>query len=143
MPTTRRSAANARGRTGPTRGQSAISFSNKVTKDLPKHSKKKNTQEDEAAAGEIGHTIQNLNIVQDANATAKDPSWEDTELKAENIPDAQIKDYWSAIEKQRKAPMVHLEGVDMWEKALRHFDVSSQYGTAQMDRIMNATALAT
>lgn len=54
----------------------------------------------------------------------------EAELKAEKITDAQIKSYWKAIEKVRKAPRVHQEDLDLGEKVLRYFDVSSQYGVS-------------
>lgn len=172
MPTTRRSAASARSQTGPTRSQSTISFSNKVTKDIPKGGKKKEndgpptsieipeveekasatehdspratrettpctqgsyaaeiTREDDAEAGIIGHAVRDLDI---SRSAASSP-WEKAEVEADRVSDAQIKRYWGGVEKQRRAPMVHLEGVDVWEKALRHFDVSSQYGVRSHD----------
>ncbi|KAJ5506846.1 DNA polymerase delta subunit 4 [Penicillium expansum] len=36
--------------------------------------------------------------------------------------------YWRAQEQTRKAPRAHQEGMDVEEKILRHFDLSSQYG---------------
>ncbi|KAJ5559083.1 hypothetical protein N7461_003055 [Penicillium sp. DV-2018c] len=36
--------------------------------------------------------------------------------------------YWQAQEQARKAPSVHQEGLDVEEKILRHFDLSSHYG---------------
>ncbi|KXG52813.1 DNA polymerase delta, subunit 4 [Penicillium griseofulvum] len=36
--------------------------------------------------------------------------------------------YWQAQEKSRMAPRAHQEGMDVEEKILRHFDLSSQYG---------------
>ncbi|KAJ5770154.1 uncharacterized protein N7511_002205 [Penicillium nucicola] len=36
--------------------------------------------------------------------------------------------YWRAQEESRKAPRVHQQGMDVEEKILRHFDLSSQYG---------------
>ncbi|KAJ5497467.1 hypothetical protein N7463_009454 [Penicillium fimorum] len=36
--------------------------------------------------------------------------------------------YWRAQEQTRKAPSAHQQGMDVEEKILRHFDLSSQYG---------------
>ncbi|KAJ5604190.1 hypothetical protein N7537_007146 [Penicillium hordei] len=36
--------------------------------------------------------------------------------------------YWQAQEQTRKAPRAHQQGMDVEEKILRHFDLSSQYG---------------
>lgn len=58
------------------------------------------------------------------------PEKSEAELKAEKITDTQIKSYWKGIEKQRKAPRVHQQDLDLGEKVLRYFDVSSQYGVS-------------
>ncbi|KAL1972970.1 hypothetical protein VTN31DRAFT_6512 [Thermomyces dupontii] len=50
------------------------------------------------------------------------------ERRALQIADAQLRKYWSNEEKSRKTPRVHQDGVDLHEKILRHFDLSSQYG---------------
>ncbi|KAL1994898.1 hypothetical protein VTN49DRAFT_1085 [Thermomyces lanuginosus] len=50
------------------------------------------------------------------------------ERRALQITDAQLKRYWSDQEKSRKTPQVHQDDVDLHEKILRHFDLSSQYG---------------
>ncbi|EKV15806.1 DNA polymerase delta subunit 4, putative [Penicillium digitatum PHI26] len=36
--------------------------------------------------------------------------------------------YWQVQEQIRKAPRAHQQGMDIEEKILRHFDLSSQYG---------------
>jgi DNA polymerase delta subunit 4 len=59
------------------------------------------------------------------------PEKSEVELKAEKITDAQIKKYWKDIESQRIAPRVHQQDLDLSEKILRYFDVSSQYGVSQ------------
>ncbi|EGR48604.1 uncharacterized protein TRIREDRAFT_61551 [Trichoderma reesei QM6a] len=137
MPTTRRSAAaSARGRPGPVKGQSTISFTGKVTKAVPKDLKKA------ASDSAIARTTipERPASKDDETDVIEEPEEEvepvveqvseksEAELKAEKITDAQIKSYWRAIEKQRKAPRVHQEGLDLAEKVLRYFDVSSQYG---------------
>ncbi|KAL1971356.1 hypothetical protein VTN77DRAFT_308 [Rasamsonia byssochlamydoides] len=48
--------------------------------------------------------------------------------RALKITDADLKKYWKAEEEKRKAPRVHQEDLDINEKILRHFDLSSQYG---------------
>ncbi|TFA99452.1 DNA polymerase delta subunit 4 [Trichoderma ghanense] len=154
MPTTRRSAAaSARGRPGPVKGQSTISFTGKVTKAVPKDLKKAasdsaiarttiperpaskdavNKEEEEKEAVEI--VAEETDVIEEPEEEAEPvvehqvPDKSEAELKAEKITDAQIKSYWSAVEKQRKAPRVHQENLDLAEKVLRYFDVSSQYG---------------
>lgn len=151
MPTTRRSAASARGRPGPAKGQSTISFSGRVTKAVPKDLKKavvdtpaitrttiperpaskdevpKEKEEAVDIAAEEPESEQEEEV---EAAVEEVPEKSEAELKAEKITDAQIKSYWKAIEKQRKAPRVHQEDLDLGEKVLRYFDVSSQYGVS-------------
>ncbi|OTA02875.1 DNA polymeraseDelta, subunit 4 [Trichoderma parareesei] len=153
MPTTRRSAAaSARGRPGPVKGQSTISFTGKVTKAVPKDLKKAASDsaiarttipERPASKDDVNKREQEREAVEtvaEETDVIEEPEEEvepvveqvseksEAELKAEKITDAQIKSYWRAIEKQRKAPRVHQEGLDMAEKVMRYFDVSSQYG---------------
>lgn len=153
MPTTRRSAAaSARGRPGPVKGQSTISFTGKVTKAVPKDLKKAASDsaiarttipERPASKDDVNKREQEREAVEtvaEETDVIEEPEEEvepvveqvseksEAELKAEKITDAQIKSYWRAIEKQRKAPRVHQEGLDLAEKVLRYFDVSSQYG---------------
>lgn len=160
MPTTRRAAAaSARGRPGPAKGQSTISFSGRVTKAVPKDLKKaaveapaiartaiperpasKNEvtkeEEEEEAVDVVAEEPEILEEPELESETEVEPAVEqvpektEVELKAEKITDAQIKSYWKAIEKQRKAPRVHQEDLDLGEKVLRYFDVSSQYGVS-------------
>jgi DNA polymerase delta subunit 4 len=156
MPTTRRSAASARGRPGPAKGQSTISFSGKVTKAVPKDLKKAvvdaptiartTIPERPAAKDEVRKAKEEEEVV-DVIAEEPDvvepeqeeeaeeiveqvPEKSEAELKAEKITDTQIKSYWKGIEKQRKAPRVHRQDLDVGEKVLRYFDVSSQYGVS-------------
>ncbi len=49
---------------------------------------------------------------------------------ARRIPNASIKKYWIAKEKQRLAPRIHQEGLSLHEKVLREFDMSGQYGVS-------------
>ncbi|KAH8121836.1 hypothetical protein ACSS6W_003275 [Trichoderma asperelloides] len=151
MPTTRRSAASARGRPGPAKGQSTISFSGKVTKAVPKDLKKAvvdspaiartTIPERPASKDEVRKQEEAVNAVaeepdvvepeqeEEVEEIVKQvPEKSEIELKAEKITDAQVKSYWKGIEKQRKAPRVHQQDLDLGEKVLRYFDVSSQYG---------------
>lgn len=52
------------------------------------------------------------------------------EIDADAVSDAQVKRYWRAIEAEGIAKRVHQEGLDLGEKILRHFDVSSQFGVS-------------
>lgn len=151
MPTTRRSAASARGRPGPAKGQSTISFSGKVTKAVPKDLKKAAVDaptiarttipERPAAKDEVRKEEEAVNVAAEEAEVVESEQEEEVEetveqvaekseaeLKAEKITDTQIKSYWKGIEKQRKAPRVHQQDLDLGEKVLRYFDVSSQYG---------------
>ncbi|KAG5975274.1 hypothetical protein E4U58_001432 [Claviceps cyperi] len=149
MPTTRRSAA-ARGRTGSTKGQSTISFTNKVTKpvsknvktvvatpktttvDIPERTKpiEEKTKEDvnkkDADEAECEHEEESEQEAPQPEAAP--PKVSEIEIRAEKLTDAHINKYWKSIERQRKAPRVHQQGIPVNEKVLRYFDVSSQYG---------------
>ncbi|RVD84444.1 uncharacterized protein DFL_006193 [Arthrobotrys flagrans] len=48
--------------------------------------------------------------------------------KAYEITHRQIQSYYKDIENSRICPAVHQEGLTEYEKILRHFDLSSQYG---------------
>jgi DNA polymerase delta subunit 4 len=52
------------------------------------------------------------------------------EEEARRIPDAAIKKYWAAKEKQRTAPRVHQQDLTLHEKILREFDMSAHYGVS-------------
>lgn len=154
MPTTRRSAASARGRPGPAKGQSTISFSGKVTKAVPKDLKKavvdaptiarttipeRPAAKDEVRKEEeeaVNVAVEETEVVEPEKEEEVEeiveqvPEKSEAELKAEKITDTQIKSYWKDIEKQRKAPRVHQQDLDLGEKVLRYFDVSSQYGVS-------------
>lgn len=157
MPTTRRSAASARSRPGPAKGQSTISFSGKVTKAVPKDLKKavvdaptiarttipeRPAAKDEVRKEEVEEEAVNVAAEElEAIEPEKEgeveeiveqvPEKSEAELKAEKITDTQIKSYWKGIEKQRKAPRVHQQDLDLGEKVLRYFDMSSQYGVSR------------
>lgn len=50
------------------------------------------------------------------------------ETQARKITDADIRKYWQAKERERKAPRVHQEHLTVQEKLLREWDMSGQYG---------------
>jgi DNA polymerase delta subunit 4 len=52
------------------------------------------------------------------------------EDRARRISDAAIKKYWAAKEKERSTPRVHQQSLDLHEKVLREFDMSSHYGVS-------------
>ncbi|GKT99430.1 dna polymerase delta subunit 4 [Fusarium langsethiae] len=148
MPTTRRSAANARSRGLPAKGQSTLSFSNKVTKPVPKNAKKsiispsvtkidpsqlakkqetEDVVDDEPAVAELEPVKADEEETNTAEV-APEPVKTEPELQAEKVTDAQIKKYWKSIENQWSTPRLHQQGISQNERILRYFDVSSQYG---------------
>lgn len=142
MPTTRRSTA-ARG----TRGQSTISFQNKITKPLPSHAKKANVTTTAATKAKLPASPSVEPDVVDIDLEKEDeqvevktepqvPTQSEAELKAAKITDAHIKKYWKSIEENRIAPRVHQGDLSQSEKILRYFDVSSQYGVSAIPFIV-------
>ncbi|KAF4424456.1 DNA polymerase delta subunit 4 [Fusarium acutatum] len=148
MPTTRRSAASTRSRGPPAKGQSTLSFSNKVTKPVPKSVKKSAISASISKLDPSQHATQREVediVVNDHESTEVDkedpeveavtdievvpePAKSELELQAEKVTDTQIKNYWKSIEDQWTTPRLHQQGVSLSEKVLRYFDVSSQYG---------------
>ncbi|KAM3531675.1 hypothetical protein MY4038_004358 [Beauveria bassiana] len=144
MPTTRRTTGGARARPGPTKGQATISFSNRVTKAVPKDVKSSivvpSRQKVDAPAQKepgVDNVVSEPEVAEQPKEEEEEetlveeaalPSKTEAELKAERTSDAQIGKYWRSIEAQRIAPRVHQEDLSLHEKVLRYFDVSSQYG---------------
>ncbi|KAF4340001.1 DNA polymerase delta subunit 4 [Fusarium beomiforme] len=147
MPTTRRSAAGTRSRGPPAKGQSTLSFSNKVTKPGPKNAKKSAISASITKVDPSQHVKQRevedivVNYAEPVEVDKQEeveaeteleavpvPEKSELELRAEKITDAQIKKYWKSIEDQWTTPRLHQQGVSLSEKVLRYFDVSSQYG---------------
>ncbi|KAI5467037.1 DNA polymerase delta, subunit 4-domain-containing protein [Mariannaea sp. PMI_226] len=142
MPTTRKSTGSTRG--VPDKGQSTLlSFSNKVTKSVPKDTKAliapsvakveapKQTKEEEDDVVPEEEQVEEEEEEEEEEPVpeiAAVPEKSDNELRAEKITGAQIKSYYKGIENQWKSPRVHQEGLSLEEKVLRYFDVSSQYG---------------
>jgi DNA polymerase delta subunit 4 len=54
----------------------------------------------------------------------------DEEAQAREITDTQIKQYWRKKEQERLAPRVHQEDLTVYEKVLREWDMSGQYGVS-------------
>ena len=145
MPTTRRSTGGARARTGPAKGQSTISFAGKVTKSVPKDVKasiaapaaaKIDVPERTKPKEEVEHPQPEEEEV----VESVEPEKTEAEVQAEKLSDTQINKYWKAIEKERKAPRVHQQGLSVHEKVLRYFDVSSQYGVSDFMGFVDASA---
>lgn len=68
-----------------------------------------------------------------ARGGKSDSGWNgDEEGQARKMTDAQIKKYWQAKERERKAPRVHQGDLTLQEKILREWDMSGQYGVSQM-----------
>lgn len=154
MPTTRRSAASARSRGPPAKGQSTLSFSNRVTKPVPKNAKKSIISPSVAKIDPSKlakqHEIEDIIDSEPAAVEpelievdkeeihkpqiAPEPEKSESELQAEKVTDAQLKKYWKSIENQWSTPRLHQQGVSQNEKILRYFDVSSQYGVSQLGR---------
>lgn len=76
-----------------------------------------------AEAAIIDQTKEEVVEAQQAQSTPE-------EDEARRISEAAIKKYWAAKEKQRMAPRVHQQDLDLHEKILREFDVSAQYGVS-------------
>ena len=143
MPTTRKSAATSR---GPTKGQSVLPFSNRVTKNIPKDAKesvispvvekveKVEPVVEEKPAEKPAEKVEEVVAEPEEDAKGEDevdiPQKSEAEVKAEKITSIQINKYWKAIEKERISSRVHQEGQSVNEKVLRYFDVSSQYGVS-------------
>lgn len=54
----------------------------------------------------------------------------DEAVDARKITDTQIKRYWREKENERLAPRVHQEDLTVYEKLLREWDMSGQYGVS-------------
>ncbi|TKA62412.1 hypothetical protein B0A49_10542 [Cryomyces minteri] len=136
---------------GPTaasnRAQSTLSFhgkSNKVTK--PSLTASNKTKKDPAVVDAITRTKLNASANPDLIApktaeiaTAEQAKQEAVKQEAPEkrtaedeealrVSDAQVARYWRGKERSRMAPRVHQEGLGLWEKVLREWDMSGQYG---------------
>ncbi|KAI7161781.1 hypothetical protein KC349_g2549 [Hortaea werneckii] len=52
----------------------------------------------------------------------------DEEQQARKVSETQIKRYWRAKEQERLAPRLHQEDMSVYERILREWDMSGQYG---------------
>jgi DNA polymerase delta subunit 4 len=152
MPTTRRSSS---GRAAVATGkQSRLSFSNRVTKPVPKSAKdsvvaassplkkelvhqpkvEKDDDDDhdkEAVDDEISvKADEQLQRETEQQIVHVDVTKSDAELKAAKLGDAAVQKYWRKVEAERMSKRVHQEDLTLSEKVLRYFDVSSQYGVS-------------
>lgn len=137
MPSTRRSSGGPRSSQADGR-QSTLSFNHRVTKSVPRSTKKDTTP---VKASPLKKQIKDEDLevkLEDPvdQATSQDVKEElqdarsEAELKAAKISDRQITNYWNKLEKERRAKRVHQEDLTLSEKVLRYFDVSSQYGVS-------------
>lgn len=125
--------------------QSTLAFhgaSNKVTKPNAKYQGAKKSLVTPAKVQAIEKEV--IEIPESEPTTAEAAIIEQTEQEVEaqqaestpdedaarRISDAAIKRYWTAKEKQRKAPRVHQQGLSIHEKVLREFDMSAHYGVS-------------
>lgn len=146
MPTTRRSGART---SGPAKGQSTLTFHGKVTKNIVKDLKEPIAKPAVAEPTEVKVKDESVEDDVKAEATLDTPDVKDeeseaeeeeepeveaaperpeAEIKAEKVTKTEIQKYWKGIEEQRIAPRIHQQDLDLNEKVLRYFDVSSQYG---------------
>lgn len=147
MPTTRRSASSNLARSGPAKGQSTISFSNKVTKSVPRAQQNKGIAAPSVAKAEPiekpspappseVHVVDEPkaelaeNHEPQAERQAQEPVKSEAQVQAGKLSEADISKYWRDIESRRVAPRVHQDDLSLSEKILRYFDVSSQYGVS-------------
>ncbi|KAI0518156.1 DNA polymerase delta, subunit 4-domain-containing protein [Xylaria bambusicola] len=136
MPATRRSTGGGR----PTGKQATLSFNHRVTKSVPKSAK--NLSSAHAQSPLAKHVINVEPDVKDEvdaeeKAEVEEPKQvevaperekTEAELRADEISDRQISQYWRDIENERRTKRLHQEDLSLAEKILRYWDVSSQYG---------------
>jgi DNA polymerase delta subunit 4 len=139
MPATRKSTRAAAARAAASKGQSTLSFNQRVTKSGTAKSGKTDKLSTPAATKveperqtqtPTSEDVEEVEVEQPKEVQAAQPEVEksEAELKAEKVSDAQIKRYWKGVEAARISKRVHQEDLSQAEKVLRYFDVSSQYG---------------
>jgi DNA polymerase delta subunit 4 len=131
--------------------QSTLAFhgsTNRVTKPVSKVQNGKNNALSKPAVNSIEPAIINIDAIDKPKPTTieadvigqveKDVAAESTpeEEAAKRITDAAIKKYWASKEKQRLAQRVHQQELNVYEKVLREFDVSGQYGVSAHEGIL-------
>ncbi|KAK0659001.1 DNA polymerase delta subunit 4 [Lasiodiplodia hormozganensis] len=73
-------------------------------------------------------TTSELAIVQQSQKEAAKEELSLEEKEASRVTETQIKKYWKEKERVRKVARVHQQDVGLYEKVLREFDTSGQYG---------------
>ena len=101
----------------------------KVTDDTPVES----TSESEGIKEEDHAEGKTLPIRQNESQAVKPASQpqglqDKREDEASKLSESQLRKYWARKEESRIAARVHQQGLDVHEKILREFDLSSQYG---------------
>ena len=151
-PTTRRSAGSSRGG----KQQSTLSFNHRVTKPSAAASKTASAKDlvvaspsstaptkssplrkhvataDEEVQTKVKVDVEPKEEKEEGDAVVEKQEEEEekseAELRARELGDRHIDRYWRALERERTTRRVHQEGLDVGEKVLRYWDVSSQYG---------------
>ena len=136
--------------------QNTLSFSNKITKASGVHSTKTDKTSEVKASKLLNEsdvasisttspapedsvpknvenevaTTSDLVIRQQAQSESVSAPLDEQDGKALKISDTQIKKYWKGKETIRKAARVHQQDLSVYDKILREFDQSSQYGVS-------------
>jgi DNA polymerase delta subunit 4 len=125
--------------------QSTLAFhgsTNKVTKFTTKAQNGKKSVLSKSAPKSVEPTIAEIDAIEELKPTTveadiinqvkEDVATEGTpeEEAAKRITDTAIKNYWTSKERQRLASRVHQQDLSVYEKVLREFDVSGQYGVS-------------
>lgn len=144
MPPTRKTTRGAAAKgAASAKGQSTLSFNNRVSKAGPVKGTGKDkdveldsapiatpppTRKELVEADEEEEEEEEAEAVVEAEEAADDKP--EAEVRAVRITDAQIRRYWKGVEEARLAKRVHQEDLGLGEKVLRYFDISSQYGVS-------------
>jgi DNA polymerase delta subunit 4 len=135
--------------------QSTLAFhgsTNKVTKPVSKVQNGKKSALSKSAAKSIEPATIDIDAIDKPKPTTveadvisqveKDVAAESTpeEEAAKRITDAAIEKYWVSKEQQRLAQRVHQQDLSVYEKVLREFDVSGQYGVSAHEDILRCLA---
>jgi DNA polymerase delta subunit 4 len=131
--------------------QSTLAFhgsTNKITKPVSKVQNGKKSALSKSAAKSIEPETIDIDAIDKPKPTTveadvisqveKDVAAESTpeEEAAKRITDAAIEKYWVSKEQQRLAQRVHQQDLSVYEKVLREFDVSGQYGVSAHEDIL-------
>ncbi|KAK4166258.1 DNA polymerase delta subunit 4 [Cladorrhinum sp. PSN259] len=135
--------------------QAKISFKSRVTKSIKDGEKKKpyksparakewkpvpepeaeEESQSEIIKGEVEELtlddLQDVKLTTTSSTKSEVKEDDDVTVQARKMTDAAINRYWKGIEDSRMAKEVHRkhgEGLEVGEKVLRYFDVSSQFG---------------